>query len=190
MSGCWPNYSRRLVEDVSAWYILFFIVYIGGVVFAVTRIISAIFLRQTLHVASQEADMMIAEYKRDRDKLMAKLKIFFEEADQSGDGMMDRTEFEAMLKNPKVRMWFRSLDLHVHEYVSLFNLLDNGSGFISLEEFLDGVGRLKGQARSLDVLAVVLEIKKIRHHIVAIHKSLDLSYTENPSSSRIQGVYK
>merc|ERR1740129_2198445 len=176
MSGCWPNYSRRLIEEVSVWYAVFFVLYIAGVVFAVTRIISAIFLRETLQVASQEADILLAEDKRQREGLMFKLADFFKEADQSGDGMMDRSEFERMLVDPNVRLWFRGLDLHVHEYVSLFNLMDNGNGYISLEDFLDGVSRLKGQARSLDVLGVVLEIKKIRHQLEEIHIALDPAY--------------
>merc|ERR1719221_872396 len=67
MSGCWPNYSRTLIEEVSPWFGLFFVVYIAGVVFAVTRVISAIFLRETLQVASQQADMLVAEMKMDRD---------------------------------------------------------------------------------------------------------------------------
>ena len=46
------------------------------------------------------------------------------------------------------------LDLEVHEVVSLFNLLDDGDGLITHDEFLNGVMRLKGHARSLDIIAI------------------------------------
>merc|ERR1712032_345313 len=37
MSGCWPNYSRRLIEEVSLAYAVFFFAYISAVGFAVRR---------------------------------------------------------------------------------------------------------------------------------------------------------
>merc|ERR1712032_725546 len=114
MSGCWPNYSRRLIEEVSVLYAVFFAAYIFAVVFAVTRIISALFLKDTLEASKREADSLVAELKRERASLMRKLGEFFREADQSGDGFLDRDEFEEMLRNPKVRMWFSGLDLQVH----------------------------------------------------------------------------
>jgi len=174
MSGCWPNYSRTLIEDVSPWYALFFVFYIAGVVFAVTRVISAIFLRETMQVASQQADMLVAEMKMDRDKLVAKLRVFFEQMKKSADGMVDREEFEAMLKEPKVRMWFRGLDLHIHEYVSLYNLINTNdlNGTISLDDFVDGVSRLKGQARSVDILSVGMDVRKIKEQVEDIANSL------------------
>merc|ERR1719237_2036766 len=109
MSGCWPTYSRTLIEEVNVWFAAFFVVYISGVVFAVTRIISAIFLKDTLAAANQEADRVLSELKRQRESLVRQLHDFFQEADRSGDGLMDRDEFEEMVKNPDVRMWFRGL---------------------------------------------------------------------------------
>merc|ERR1712032_960655 len=32
MSGCWPNYARRLIEEVSVFYAGFYVVYISAVV--------------------------------------------------------------------------------------------------------------------------------------------------------------
>jgi len=185
MSGCWPNYSRRLVEEVSVAYVVFFVVYIAAVVFAVTRIISAIFLKDTLEAANSESDRMVSELKQKRDALMRQLMDFFKEADQSGDGFLDRDEFEEMLKNPKVRMWFHSLDLQVHEYVGVFNLIDNGSGVVDFQEFMRGVQRLKGSARSVDMLAVALDVSRIRHKLWQMQKELQqLSRTaRNPSLS-------
>merc|ERR1712032_948180 len=81
MSGCWPNYSRRLVEEVSVSYAVFFVAYISAVVFAVTRIISAIFLKDTLESSKKEADNLIVELRGERMDLMRKLEEFFREAD-------------------------------------------------------------------------------------------------------------
>jgi len=170
MSGCWPNYSRRLIEEVSIWYVLFFVFYIAAVVFAVTRVISAIFLRDTLQAANCEADRMVNDARRQRTALMHQLENFFKEADKSGDGLLDRNEFEEIFRNPKVRLWFRAMDLQIHEYVGLFDLLENEAGVVSFQDFLNGVMRLKGQARSIDMLSVALEVSKISNTLAEILK--------------------
>merc|ERR1711971_151743 len=51
MAGCWPNYFRPLIEKVSPWFCLFVVPYIAIVAFAMLRIISALFLKQTLDAA-------------------------------------------------------------------------------------------------------------------------------------------
>jgi hypothetical protein len=54
LAGCWPNYIRPLIDHVSAWYILFAVLYISMVVFAIIRIITAIFLKETLLIAGAD----------------------------------------------------------------------------------------------------------------------------------------
>merc|ERR1719456_1797124 len=61
LSGCWPNYVRPLLNDVSWTYAIFFIIYVSVVWFAVIRIITAIFLKETLEAAQNDDDIMITE---------------------------------------------------------------------------------------------------------------------------------
>merc|ERR1740129_1061003 len=135
-------------------------------------IISALFLKDTLEASNSESDRVVAEMQHKRAALMSKLSDFFRVADQSGDGLVDRDEIEEMLKNPKVRMWLQSLDLQVHEYVALFKLIDNGSGFICFAEFMTGVQRLKGHARSIDMIGVALDVTRLKHRVKQMHKDM------------------
>merc|ERR1712232_10632 len=45
--------------------------------------------------------------------------------------------------------------------VSLFNLLDDGDGAVTQEEFLNGVMRLKGHARSLDIILITKDLQTV-----------------------------
>lgn len=58
-SGGWPNYARVLVEKVSPLYAVPFAMYIAGIIFAMFRIITALFLKDTLSIAAADADMVI-----------------------------------------------------------------------------------------------------------------------------------
>merc|ERR1712203_373888 len=59
LSGGWPNYARRLVEDVSAWYAVFWMIYVVTVVFAIIRVMSPLFLTTTMRAAGEDEDMMV-----------------------------------------------------------------------------------------------------------------------------------
>mmetsp|Transcript_23482 Transcript_23482/g.51945 ORF Transcript_23482/g.51945 Transcript_23482/m.51945 type:complete len:627 (+) Transcript_23482:38-1918(+) len=162
-AGSWPAYVRPLLENVSWWYAVFFILYVFGVVFAMKTIISALFLKETLSAASQDLEDIVAEATKKRESYMGKLREFFMEADTSGDGALSLEEFKEIIANPKVKSWLQVLELEVHESEDIFGLIDEGKGHITVEEFMNGVARLKGHSRSVDIIAIQRELKKLDH---------------------------
>mmetsp|Transcript_81813 Transcript_81813/g.249985 ORF Transcript_81813/g.249985 Transcript_81813/m.249985 type:complete len:634 (-) Transcript_81813:271-2172(-) len=160
-SGGWPNYVRRLVEEVHMGYAFFFAIYVTVVVFAITRIITALFLKDTLQTASEDHEMMLREQQAKKEKCTQKLKGLFSLADTSGDGMISLVEFKDMLHNPAVVTAFASLDLQVEEVMSLFHVLDDGDGMVSYDEFCKGILRMKGAARSTDICIMMHDCGKI-----------------------------
>lgn len=121
-SGGWPTYVRPLVEQVSAGYAIFFYIYISIVVFAMFRIISALFLKDTLTVASMDVEVMIHDKMKEKSIYAQKLLDFFLAADTSGDGMMSLEEFEAILEDERVRTYFSTLELQPHESRQILGL--------------------------------------------------------------------
>merc|ERR1712003_191873 len=107
LSGCWPNYVRTLVEHVSPLFGIFFMLYVSVVVFAIIRIITAIFLRETLQAATQDADELAQEQLKKKGALVAKLREFFQAADVSGNGTVSMEELTAILANAKARSWLQ-----------------------------------------------------------------------------------
>lgn len=147
--------------EVHWTYAFLFALYVSVVVFAVTRIITALFLKDTLQIASNDADMMIHESLQATKKDVAKLREIFELADKSKDGLLTLDELEDLCRIPEVRVYMHLLELEFSEVKGLFSLLDSGRGHVSLTEFVAGVMRLKGHARSLDVVAVMKDCEAI-----------------------------
>jgi len=161
MSGCWPNYSSVLIHDVSSWYAVFFALYVAVVVFAVIRIITALFLKDTLQVAASDAESIVASKMKQRMDYAKKLAAFFREADTSHDGTLSKEEFVQVLSNKKVAAYLSALEIEIHEIEALYQMLCDESGSISFPSFLTGVMRMKGQARSMDLISVSMDAKKI-----------------------------
>uniref|UniRef100_A0A7S2K6X9 EF-hand domain-containing protein n=1 Tax=Zooxanthella nutricula TaxID=1333877 RepID=A0A7S2K6X9_9DINO len=153
-SGGWPAKVRPLVEEVSGWYAVPFSAYISLVVFAVTRVITALFLKETMARAAEDVSMTIHEQAHKREQVIGQLKEFFALTDTSKDGFVTQEELENIMTVPEVRAYCSYLELPISEIGELFSILDDGDGFVSCDEFCSGVLKVKGAARSLDLLSV------------------------------------
>jgi len=179
LAGCWPNYFRPLIFEVSGYFVIFSMVYISLVVFAIIRIITAIFLKQTLQIAGDDDEMMINEQAKRKHTYMNKLNNIFQMVDTQGKGTLSLDEFQTVMADSKVRSWLQVLEIEVHDASSLFHLLDDGDGEVTYDEFLKGVMRLKGQARSIDVVAIMhssdqtlMMVKEMQAELNDVHMAI------------------
>ncbi|CAJ1339974.1 unnamed protein product [Effrenium voratum] len=171
-SGGWPNYARPVVENVSVWYAWFFMGYVTLVIFAIIRIITAIFLKETLATAAGDAALAVQEKVRSKEQYVSRLEEIFLEADGDGNGVITRQEMDAACSNPVVLHYLSILEIEVHEVEPLFDLLDDGDGEVTIKEFCQGIMRLKGQARSLDVISIMHDANIIMTQCREVKRSL------------------
>ncbi|CAE7500791.1 Scn11a, partial [Symbiodinium pilosum] len=157
-AGNWPTSARPVLEKVSQFYVFFFVPYITLVVFAVIRVISAVFLKDTLDAAQNDAEQLVVDRLRKKAQYVAKLESIFMAIDETGDGIISEERLNLILQNPKVAAYLETLELDLHEGVALFHLLDNGDGEVTLDEFIDGIMRCKGPARAIDQVAMHADI--------------------------------
>lgn len=172
-SGGWPNYARPLIEEVASTYAIFFVLYVTAVVFAMVRIISALFLKDTLQTAANDADMMVQERMKEMKAFVNKLSELFAQADESGDGNLSAEELKNIMSYPKVKVWMSVLGLDVTETATLFDMLDDGDGLISYDEFVNGIMRLKGNSRSQDTIAIMRDCERICKNCEATQRACE-----------------
>merc|ERR1711881_203529 len=95
--GNWVPVCRTLVENVSEWYSMVFIVYKITVGFAVVKVITGVFMHETFKVASTDDELMIVNQTRQAAKFRKKMHSFMNACDASGDGTLDRDEFRRIV---------------------------------------------------------------------------------------------
>jgi len=171
-AGNWPTNARPVLNKVSQFYSIFFVVYVTIIVFALIRIISAIFLKDTLDAAQNDAEHLVVEKMHKKADYVRKLEHLFQAIDASGSGLITEERLTQILGNPKVAALFQTLDLDVHESEALFHLLDDGDGEVTLAEFIDGVMRCKGPARAIDQVAMHAEMKQLSRRFGKLLKQL------------------
>ncbi|CAJ1351564.1 unnamed protein product, partial [Effrenium voratum] len=145
----WAPSCRSLVDNVSEWFTVVFIAYRCIVGFALLNVVNSVFVSQTLKIADSDEEYLIKVRARNEAQYRKKLHALFKAADITNDGYLTIDEFMQLLENDQLQLWLSQLQLEYHDLVELFDMIDSGDGRIDWKEFMDGAGRLKGQAKSM-----------------------------------------
>merc|ERR1719310_2739685 len=79
-------------------------------------------------------------------------------ADADCDGMLTIHELAKCLEDPGVKAYFYALEMDPSEARSMFTIMDrNGDGLVDIEEFIAGCMQLRGNAKSIDMMALLYD---------------------------------
>jgi voltage-gated sodium channel len=175
--GNWVPVCRILLENVGEEWSIFIIIYILFITFAAMRVISAVFIVETQKVASTDEELLILQKERQIDRLNRNFAGVFKELDATGDGMVDWEEFQAVLLDQRVLVWLAALDLDLDQCEGMFSLLDGGDGRISFQNFVKGVQRLKGGAKSVDLIMLMNRQQELAASVAKLIKMVETHIT-------------
>merc|ERR1712048_1412466 len=168
LTGSWVRFSRRTIDELSVLFAIFWVLYIIFVNFAVIRIISAMFLKQTMAVANADAESLAIAANKRMNQYCEELLAIFRIADADGTGTISKEEFTVMMLDDEVLNRFERLDLKPNEVEMLFTVLSHGSGEADYEEFVHGAMKMKASARAIDTVVLQTNQKKMMEAIKQI----------------------
>jgi len=136
------------------------------------RLVSALFLKQTMTVAAAETEKMSMVKLHSQLEFAERIREIFIEADTSGDGKISPSEFEQMLHNQHIGTCFEQLQLDVAEVAVLFELLAAGTGAADYHEFMDGVLKLKQKSRTIDMIQLIHGNERLGAAVQQVYKGV------------------
>merc|ERR1712113_1173056 len=90
----------------------------------------------------------------------------FRRLDSSGDGTISWDEFALLGSNDEFAAWMSALEIDIRDLRGLWNILDiDGDGNISADEFIAGATRIKGTARSVDIISMIVQLRQLDRKI-------------------------
>lgn len=175
----WPPICRLLTEEVSEWFALLVLMHKLTIGFAVVGVINGVFMKETFRVAETDDIIMVRQKAKSASLHAKNMKHLFEALDSSGDGTVSRREFKNLSQFPTVKTWLASMEFETDDLDTVFDLIDqDNSDSITFEEMMNGVTRLKGGARSIDLLTFQ------RHHRLHVAKTLHAHPKASASQAR------
>lgn len=154
---------------------LFGIVHKLSIGFAIVGVINGVIMQETFKVAATDDVIMVRQKRRAAEVSKRKMSTLFNALDTSGQGNLEYAEFGIIAQDPEVMTWLSSMDIETDDLKTLFKLIDvDNSGSISIDELISRVPRIRGSARSIDVLALRRRMNEVasilNSHTEGFHK--------------------
>jgi len=147
-------------------YSIIFLTYVAFAIFGVVNIVTGVFVENAMQSGIFDRDTLVQEEMLEKEQYVERIKVCFEELDIDKNGCIGLDEFKEAVSDSKMVALINALGLDITDVQSLFILLDRDqSGSIDIEEFLVGCLRLKGEARSLDIAKMQIEVEFLVHAV-------------------------
>lgn len=149
--------------NVGIWVYFLFNVYVAFFMFVITNTLTSIFIDTVMTSSAKDENMMVQQELEKQEVYIARLEGFFNELDTDKDGLVSYEQFREHCDNPEWHALAASLDIDVTDAKQCFFNLAHGTGEIDLKTWVVGCIKMKGVARSLDLLSLSMQAKKTAH---------------------------
>merc|ERR1711924_272350 len=123
---------------------------------------TAIFVEATIANSDRDKQNMVLGEVSRKKAYIQHVEHLFGHMDSDGSGDISLEEFKTQLHSPYLWHFASSLELEVSEMEAFFNLLSqDGTNEVNIETFVVGCMKLRGTARSMDLLCLSQEHRKL-----------------------------
>lgn len=171
----WSEGVVRHVMRKQPEMVFFFLFFIIFVTFGLLNIVVGVIVENVLQTAKINEAKKKKKQEMDKQRIMNHLRQFFEMADADNSGTLQVDEVIDAIQDHDIANKLKLIDFPVDDPNEIFMLLDvDGSGCLSIDEFIGGCMRLKGQAKSKDLLQVRVAVETLGKHLSFLENVLEL----------------
>jgi len=192
LSGGWPNYARLLVMEVSPLWALWWFFYVFVVIFAVIRVMGALFLTASMKAANDDEDMQALIRFKDYKKCGRQLREVFRsseplqeldslanlsaeeqaEVDEARKTSILKDDLNYILSRPQSIYRLNNFGFETVEFRLLFEILSRGHDTVEWSAFLKSAIRLKGGVKAIDIVEILHEVEHLKASMKGIEQDL------------------
>jgi voltage-gated sodium channel len=170
------SWSERIVRHVmqkQPGMVLFFVIFIAIASFGLLNIVVGVVVESTLSTSEKDDSKIKRAQERDRQRVFDHLREIFESADEDGSGTLTLSEVQKAINKPEIYNKLKMIDFPVEDPKQVFMMLDyDNSCELSIDEFIAGCIRMKGAAKSKDLLAAQVAVDTMKRHYTFFEKEM------------------
>lgn len=164
----WDCMLNPLIQEVSPFVAPMFCTYISICVFALMNSVTGVFCERAMQNVKADEEDFLANHMREA----------FQSKTPSSDSISFK-EFDELLETDEMKDYFKAINVDLSHANDIFQLLDvDKVGKIDFDEFIGQCLRLKGPAKSMDLILLMDEtsrfIQKASAHMEAVESQLRL----------------
>jgi hypothetical protein len=155
-------------------FFVLFMLFIFFALFSVLNIVTGVFVDSAIQAAQRDRSVMVEKQRAEAVSTKAYLLVLLEEIDTDGTGYITKEELDEAMLHDHIKAYFEAMSIDTDSLDLLVNMLDdNGDGNIDIEEFIEGLQRLKGEAKSFDIHMMMMQnrsvLKTVQDYLDAHH---------------------
>lgn len=170
----WNEVARHVSQEHQYMTIVFLIFVVVGS-FGILNIIVGVVVENTLSTSEIDRTNVRKKQENDRHMVFTQLREIFEAADADNSGTLTIDEVIHALDKPEVDSKLRMIDFPVENPQQLFKDLDyDNTKDLTIDEFITGCMRMKGIAKSKDLLEAQVALDTMRKHYKAFEVEMQI----------------
>jgi len=144
----------------------FFVVFIVILSFGMLNLIAGLVVEATFRIATQDKKRLVKLQEKRRRTVFSQLRLIFKDADADKSGKLSQEEVRDVIAKPEIYQKLKTINFPVEEPERMFTLLDYAdSGELTIGEFVTGCIRVRGMAKSRDLLNAQCAVKELGKYL-------------------------
>eukprot|EP00930_Biecheleria_cincta_P015914 TRINITY_DN13115_c0_g2_i1.p1 TRINITY_DN13115_c0_g2~~TRINITY_DN13115_c0_g2_i1.p1 ORF type:complete len:568 (+),score=92.79 TRINITY_DN13115_c0_g2_i1:43-1704(+) len=153
----WMTYGifiRRL--QYGDFWFAGFIFYVSFLSLGLLNVVTGIFCDSAAQCRTD--DEMVTNFIDNTNQLVDELGRIFDSATRAEEEYLTKEELQSLVKDRWVQAYLAGIDIDPQETAIMFTLMDaDRNGKLDLSEFIKGILKMKGSAKSLDLLTLMYD---------------------------------
>jgi len=170
----WSSGIARPIMKHIPYLWVYFVAYVAIAMLVLLNLITAVIVDNAMAISKADDAEILREMHAKREEEFHNLGLIFNEMDEDGSGEIADQEFQDAVNNrPDIISKFHLCGFHDDEEIKgLFKILDDGDGSLTIEEFVEGLRAMQGEARSKDVIRLTKAINRLHRDVDDVRMKL------------------
>ncbi|CAJ1376841.1 unnamed protein product [Effrenium voratum] len=168
----WNGIARPLQRYVPGSWI-FFYSYIAVAVIVFMNLVTAVIVENALSHSKQDEETLLAQKDLEEKRLLKTFRALFEVMDEDNSGTLTLEEFQSAFETKEVATKLKLLGFKEMDCQSIFNLLDEGDGSLTIDEFFEGLQEMKGPAQAKQCFMMRKRVEQIWNLLMQFSHEVD-----------------
>lgn len=173
----WNGIARPLQSYVSGCW-AFFYAYIAVAVIVFMNLVTAVIVENALSHSKQDEETLLAQKDQDEKRLMKTFRQLFTIMDEDSSGTLTLEEFQNAFETKEVATKLKLLGFKEDDCQVIFNLLDEGDGSLTIDEFFDGLQEMKGPAQAKQCFMIRKRVEQIWNLLLQFSHEVEQDLTD------------